>query len=147
MNATANKMTVTCSKCSGRGKIERFAHYGDGICFQCDGTGVEALDGDAATIKSSTRKVSEAEAWISKMVGEMLAAMSSAGVNVHWASVSPSILAARYTGTEMHCLFTETVDAGRVAAWVAKYAARCGVRCSADVLETEAGEVVTLFPV
>lgn len=29
----------TCGKCSGKGRINGFDHYADGVCFDCDGTG------------------------------------------------------------------------------------------------------------
>lgn len=36
--------TLTCAKCDGKGRISGFAHYADGVCFQCGGAGTFAQD-------------------------------------------------------------------------------------------------------
>ena len=41
MNArpAAKKILVTCDKCEGKGYINGFEHYANGVCFQCSGNG------------------------------------------------------------------------------------------------------------
>ncbi len=41
MNArpAAKKTLVTCDKCQGKGYLRGLAHYAQGVCFDCNGTG------------------------------------------------------------------------------------------------------------
>jgi hypothetical protein len=34
-----NTIKGPCAKCDGRGRIDAFAHYANGVCFWCNGTG------------------------------------------------------------------------------------------------------------
>lgn len=36
----AKNGACSCSKCSGRGIIPQFAHYAEGVCFDCGGMGI-----------------------------------------------------------------------------------------------------------
>ncbi len=36
---TPAKITVTCDRCEGKGYINGFNHYADGVCFACEGKG------------------------------------------------------------------------------------------------------------
>lgn len=38
------KTNVNCPKCDGRGHIEAFGHYAQGVCFCCKGRGTIAVD-------------------------------------------------------------------------------------------------------
>jgi len=35
----SKRVTETCWKCDGVGRIREYSHYADGICFQCEGVG------------------------------------------------------------------------------------------------------------
>lgn len=37
----AEKGDCSCYKCNGRGIIQEFMHYANGICFDCGGTGID----------------------------------------------------------------------------------------------------------
>lgn len=53
INANGSKKIlaeVTCSRCSGNGRLENFRQVDGGICFKCDGTGVEKKE---LTVKQS----------------------------------------------------------------------------------------------
>lgn len=34
------EVTYQCCKCHGTGNLPHYAHYADGVCFDCDGSGV-----------------------------------------------------------------------------------------------------------
>lgn len=36
--------TVTCPKCDGKGHLAGFAHYANGVCFECSGAGTVEID-------------------------------------------------------------------------------------------------------
>ena len=50
--------SVTCWKCGGKGQIEAFGHYANGVCFQCKGSGVARNNTEAeqAKLSESTRR-------------------------------------------------------------------------------------------
>lgn len=68
----------TCDKCGGTGRISRFAYYADGICFDCDGTGIyswtekELTPENEAKAQERYRKESEKRRaeWLRKEIDE-----------------------------------------------------------------------------
>lgn len=40
-NGTYNEKNVPCSRCNGEGKLMEYEHINYGICFKCNGTGIE----------------------------------------------------------------------------------------------------------
>lgn len=57
INANGSKKVlaeITCIRCSGHGRLENFRQVDGGICFKCDGTGVEKKE---LTVKQSEEVV------------------------------------------------------------------------------------------
>lgn len=82
INANGSKKVlaeITCSRCSGHGRLENFRQVDGGICFKCDGTGVEKKeltvkqDEEIVMIQETTaikplRKISDDEAMRNSML-------------------------------------------------------------------------------
>lgn len=45
------EVTYQCCKCHGTGNLPHYAHYADGVCFDCDGSGV-----NVRTVKEYTKE-------------------------------------------------------------------------------------------
>jgi RecJ-like exonuclease len=58
--ATTTK--VTCSKCSGTGRLACFSHVAAGVCFACDGAGFVMVDIEARKVEFSPEFVAKCEA-------------------------------------------------------------------------------------
>jgi hypothetical protein len=54
---TSKLTKVDCPKCSGRGHIEAFGHYAQGVCFGCNGAGTIKVDLEVkkASVPQETR--------------------------------------------------------------------------------------------
>jgi len=57
----SNLQQVECPKCSGKGHIEAFGHYAQGVCFGCNGSGTLTVDLDVSKAKLSADTVKKAD--------------------------------------------------------------------------------------
>ena len=61
--------TRTCSRCNGRKVFNQYRHVSEGICFLCEGTGIEIVDTDAIQAeKDRVKKVKETHKEIKEAV-------------------------------------------------------------------------------
>jgi hypothetical protein len=75
-----NPVPRDCVKCGGTGRIRQFAHYADGICFDCAGTGVPRKSSrrGPSLPPSEPESVEKKIAWT---VGDLRTAWGNYGVN------------------------------------------------------------------
>jgi hypothetical protein len=118
---TPARILATCDKCEGKGYINGFGHYANGVCFLCEGNG--------------TRYVTAHEAKISAETAARIAAAAvendkRAAFIARFDGVEPRLVVARfrtYTADQVwairqHCAGTTTRGASpgeRVCYWAA----------------------------
>ena len=118
---TPAKVTIECDRCEGKGYINGFGHYANGVCFLCAGNG--------------TRLVTPYEQKISAEMAERIAAAKiendkRAAFIARFDGAEPRLVVARFrTYTEdqvwairQHCAGTTTREANlgeRVCYWAA----------------------------
>lgn len=74
---TAAKILTTCDKCDGKGYLRGLAHYANGVCFQCGGTGkVDAALSDALMNAETREYVASIRAWLAGFDGAEVATVA-----------------------------------------------------------------------
>jgi hypothetical protein len=54
--------TKNCIRCSGIGKLEQFAHWNNGICMRCGGSGVDPNPNVPA--RKTTKPAADLKVWV-----------------------------------------------------------------------------------
>jgi len=86
------KKAAPCSRCGGKGKIERFGHVANGVCFKCDGKGIDTDAPDLTVAPPPEGGHPTREAWLEAAVDGLRPLFESVGaplpqvrVSVGWA--------------------------------------------------------------
>jgi len=90
--AAKKKAAAPCSRCGGKGRIERFGHIADGVCFKCNGSGIDTDAPDLTVAPPPEGGHPTREAWLEAAVDGLRPLFKSVGaplpqvrVSVGWA--------------------------------------------------------------